>query len=111
MRISDWSSDVCSSDLAHAFAARLHLAQGDGDAAEAEIARALRTGFAARRTHHLLAEAWLVQGDPERAIAEAAKAPARYAAYATRVHARAIAAQGDSGAAQALLAQIGRAHV
>src|SRR3546814_15314988 len=89
MRISDWSSDVCSSDLraaataalkrglasfgrgnvsgalaaaqeatiadeswglAHAFAARLHLAQGDGDAAEAEIARALRTGFAARRT-------------------------------------------------------------
>src|SRR3546814_3070208 len=95
MRISDWSSDVCSSDLraaataalkrglasfgrgnvsgalaaaqeatiadeswglAHAFAARLHLAQGDGDAAEAEIARALRTGFAARRTHHLLAE-------------------------------------------------------
>src|SRR3546814_9715005 len=82
--------------LAHALAARLHLAQGDGDAAEAEIARALRTGFAARRTHHLLAEAWLVQGDPERAIAEAAKAPARYAAYATRVHAR---------------AKIGRAHV
>src|SRR3546814_12005696 len=96
MRISDWSSDVCSSDLraaataalkrglasfgrgnvsgalaaaqeatiadeswglAHAFAARLHLAQGDGDAAEAEIARALRTGFAARRTPHLLAAA------------------------------------------------------
>ncbi|RIA35546.1 Flp pilus assembly protein TadD [Hephaestia caeni] len=92
--------------LAHAFAARLHLAQGDGDAAEAEIARALRTGFAPRRAHHLLAEAWLVQGDPDRAIAEAAKAPARYAGYATRVRARATAAQGDSGGAQALLAPL-----
>ncbi|HVI97707.1 MAG TPA: tetratricopeptide repeat protein [Sphingomonas sp.] len=92
--------------LAHAFAARLHLAQSDGDAAEDELARALQSGFAAARAHHLLADAWLLQGDPDRAIAEAAKAPPRYAAYATRVRARAMAAQGNIGAAQAQLAPL-----
>ncbi|MCM8730811.1 tetratricopeptide repeat protein [Hephaestia sp. GCM10023244] len=92
--------------LAHAFAARLHLAQGDGDAAEAAIVRARRTGFAPERTQHLLADAWLLQGDPARAIAKARQAPPRYAAYATRVRARAAAAQGEAGAAQALLAPL-----
>ncbi len=92
--------------LAHALLGRLYLAQGDGAAGEAQVRRALETGFAPKRTYHLLAEAALLQGDAERALAEAKKAPPRYAGYAARVRARALAAQGDYGAAEATLAPL-----
>src|SRR3546814_6185914 len=50
MRISDWSSDVCSSDL-------LHLA---GEAGQAGIAGALHGGSTNRRQEHVIAKGALV---------------------------------------------------
>ena len=87
--------------LAHALLARLDLANADGAGAEAELDRAVSTGFDPARAHHLYAEAWLLQGDPDKAIAEAARALPRYAGYATRVRARALAANGDLPQARA----------
>jgi len=94
--------------LAHAMLARTFLALGDGVAAEGELARARDAGFDPARSHHLHAHAWLLQGDAKRALDEAAKASPRYAGYAIRVGARALAAQGNiaraQGALQTLLA-------
>lgn len=86
--------------LAHAMLARAFLALGDGVAAEGELGRATAAGFDTERVHQLHAHAWLLQGDAKRALAEAAKAPPRYAGYALRVTARALAAQGDNPGAQ-----------
>lgn len=88
---------------AHALLARLDLAAGDGAAADAEIDRAVAAGFPTARTHHLRAEAQLLEGDPDRALAEAAQALPRYAGYATRVKAEAQAAQDDLPAARATM--------
>ncbi|RDE05997.1 tetratricopeptide repeat protein [Sphingomonas aracearum] len=92
--------------LAHAVLARAFLALGDGVGAEAELDRARAAGFDANRAHQLYAHAWLLQGDPARAIAEAGKTPARYGAYAMRVAARALAAQGQVADAQDALRQV-----
>lgn len=92
----DWS-------LAHALLARLQLAAGNGAAAEAELDRARATGFDPARLHQLYAEAWLLQDDPDRAAKEADRSLVRYAGYATRVKARAIAANGDLPGGRALL--------
>ncbi|TPG20909.1 hypothetical protein EAH87_06040 [Sphingomonas koreensis] len=89
--------------LAHALLARLDLAGGDGAAGEAELDRAVAAGFDPARAHHLYAEAWLLQGDSDKAIAEARRAPPRYAGYATRVTARAMAAGGDLPGGRATL--------
>ncbi|CUS46270.1 FOG: TPR repeat [hydrothermal vent metagenome] len=92
--------------LAHAVLARVFLALGDGVAAEGELARARAAGFDGERAHQLYAHAWLLQGDPKRALAEAGKAQPRYAGYAARVAARALAAQGDLPGAQRMLAAV-----
>ena len=92
--------------LAHAVLARAYLALGDGVAAEGELGRARDVGFDVERAHQLYAEAWLLQGDPARALTEAAKAQPRYAGYALRVAARALAAQGDLPAAEQMLATL-----
>ena len=89
--------------LAHAMLARTFLALGDGVAAEGELGRARDAGFDPARAHQLYAHAWLLQGDTKRALDEAAKAAPRYAGYAIRVGARALAAQGDNAGAQAAL--------
>ncbi|MGN6376820.1 MAG: tetratricopeptide repeat protein [Sphingomonas sp.] len=81
--------------LAHALLARLYLATGDGAAAQSQLDLATANGFSAARLHQLYADAALLQGDADRALAEAARALPRYAGYATRVRARALAAQGD----------------
>lgn len=94
------------SGVAHAVLARTYLALGEGLAAQAELGRAKAAGFDAKRTHQLMAEALLLQGEPDRALAEAAKAPPRYAPYALRVAARALAARRDMPGAQRLLAQV-----
>jgi len=91
---------------AHAVLARTFLALGDGVGAESELGRATAAGFDMSRGHQLLAEAWLLQGDAKRALAEAAKADPRFGAYATRVTARALAAQGKAAQAQALLGEL-----
>lgn len=89
--------------LAHALLARLYLAAGNGAAAEAELDRARSTGFDPVRLHQLYAEAWLQQDEAGQAIPEADRALHRYTGYATRVKARALAANGDLPAGRALL--------
>ncbi len=91
---------------AHAVLARTFLALGDGVGAESELGRAAAAGFDMSRGHQLLAEAWLLQGDAKRALAEAAKAGPRFGGYAARVTARALAAQGKVAEAQALLGEL-----
>lgn len=95
--------------LAHAMLARTYLALGDGVAAQGELRRARDAGFDANRAHQLVAEAWLLQGDPKRALTEAAKTDPRFGSYAMRVAARALAAQGRLAEAQQMLAEVLRA--
>ncbi|MBS0477792.1 MAG: tetratricopeptide repeat protein, partial [Proteobacteria bacterium] len=92
--------------LAHAVLARAYLALGDGVGAEAELGRAAANGFDMKRGRHMLAEAWLLQGDARRALTEAAKADRRFGGYATRVTAKALAMQGKSPDAIALLGEL-----
>ena len=86
--------------LAHAMLARSFLALGDGVAAEGELDRARDAGFDPAASHQLYAHAWLLQGDAKRALDEAIKAGPRYAGYAIRVGAQALAAQGNVAHAQ-----------
>jgi len=88
---------------AQALLARLDLAAGDGAAADAELDRAVASGFPQARTHHLRAEAQLLEGDPGRALSEAAQALPRYAGFAARVRAQAQAAQDDLPSARATM--------
>lgn len=82
--------------------ARAYLNLQDGVAAEAELRRAGQLGTPATEMHHLLAHAFLLQGKPEPAAAEAARAPQVHAAYAARMTGGARSALGDlTGAAQA----------
>src|SRR3569623_1230549 len=92
--------------LAHAVLARTFLALGDGVGAESELGRAAANGFDMARGHQLLADAWLIQGDPKRALVEAAKADPRCGSYATRVTAKALATQGRTPEAIALLSEL-----
>ncbi|KQS46724.1 MULTISPECIES: tetratricopeptide repeat protein [unclassified Sphingomonas] len=89
--------------IAHAVLARAFLELDDGVAAQTELAAAIAAGFPADRLHQLSAHARLLRGDPAGAIAEAAQAQPRYAGYATRIRARALAAQGHPGDAVAVL--------
>jgi len=95
--------------LAHAVLARTYLVLGEGLAAQAALGRARDAGFDPGRSHHLLAHALLLQGQNDRALVEAAKAEPRYAGYAVRVAAKALAANGNLPAAQQLLAEVLRA--
>ncbi len=92
--------------IAHAVLARAYLELGDGLAAEAEIARAIDAGLPAARLHQLQAHARLLQGDPDGAIDEAAATRPRYADYGDRIHARALASQGDGVGARAILQSV-----
>jgi tetratricopeptide (TPR) repeat protein len=91
---------------------RLHLAQartflllGDGDGAQAEIARARQLGAPAAATRHLMAHALLLQGQNEAAIAEAKHAAPAFAAYASRIRGSAALAAGDEEGAAAAFAE------
>ena len=88
---------------AQAVLARAYLELGDGGAAEAALIRAHDAGMPADRLHQLQAQARLLQGDPDGALAEAAKATPRYADYALRIRALALAAKGNPFGAQLLL--------
>lgn len=74
--------------------ARTYLLLGEGAAAEAEIGRARALGVAEAETGHLLAHALLLQGQAERAAAEARKAGPAHAAYADRMLGRAFQLTG-----------------
>jgi tetratricopeptide (TPR) repeat protein len=92
--------------LAHAVLARAFLALGDGPAAEGELGRATASGFDPARAHQLYAEAYLFEGDPDRAITEAKRAAPRYGGYATRVIGRALAAKGNMAGAQDMIGRV-----
>ena len=92
-----------SAGIANAVLARAYLDLDDGLTAEAALGRAVVAGMPAVRLHQLVAHARLLQGDAEGALAEAAKAEPRYARYAARVRARALAASGQPTAARASL--------
>jgi tetratricopeptide (TPR) repeat protein len=89
--------------IAHAVLARAYLELGDGLAAEAELARATDAGMPKSRLHQLQAHARLLQGDPDGALDEAARAQPRYAVYAARIRARTLASQGKVVEARAIL--------
>ena len=91
-----------SAGIAHALLARAELELDHGVAADAALGRAVAVGLPASRLHQLVAHARLLQGDTAGAIDEAGKAAAPYAAYATRIRARALAAD-QPAAARALL--------
>jgi tetratricopeptide (TPR) repeat protein len=81
--------------------ARIRIAQArtalllvDGVAAEAELRRALALGVPAGELHHLLAHSYFLQKQFEKAVAEAAKAPAKHRAYAARMAGRSYYALG-----------------
>lgn len=74
--------------------ARTYLLLGDGASAEAELKRAKALGMAESETGHLMAHALLLQGQAERAAAEAHKAGPAHAAYADRMLGRAYQLTG-----------------
>lgn len=88
---------------AQAMLARAAIGLGDGPSAEGAAERARANGYPAARLHHLLARAHWLSGDPEAALDEVRRTPARYRAYATRVAARVAADEGDAGKAEGLL--------
>ncbi|HEX9965064.1 MAG TPA: tetratricopeptide repeat protein [Allosphingosinicella sp.] len=73
---------------------RTYLLLREGAAAEAELRRANALGVPLGETGHLLAHALLLQGQAERAAAEALKAGPAHAAYAQRMLGRAYQAMG-----------------
>jgi tetratricopeptide (TPR) repeat protein len=75
--------------------AEAYLALGDGVAAEAELRRARALGVPAEATYHLMAHAFLIEHQPDRAIDEAARAPARFAGDAGRIRGLAAMELGD----------------
>ena len=89
--------------LAHAVLARTQLGLGDGIAAEAELDRATENGVAVNRVQQLYAHAYLLQGDPDRALKRAARADPRYARYTMAVQGQAFAALGNPAAARNVL--------
>lgn len=74
--------------------ARTYVLLGDGVAAEDELKRANALGIPESETAHLMAHALLLQGQADRAIAEAAKAGVGHRAYADRMTGRAYLALG-----------------
>lgn len=90
---------------AHLALAQAMLALDDGVGAEGEIQRAVDTGYDAKLVPQLRAHALLLQGDEDRAIAEADKSVPQYRAYALRIRARALTLQGRYDDAQAALGE------
>lgn len=85
--------------LARLLSARVMLALGGGVAAQTELEKARQAGVPVEKTHHLMAEALMLQGKGNEALAEAdsSKVPSQFAAYAARVRGRAqmVAGQAD----------------
>lgn len=95
--------------IAHALLARAELELDHGAPAEAALGRAVAAGLPASRLHQLVAYARLLQGDTQGAIDEAAEAPPRYAGYAARIRARALAAEQPVAARATLEALVAAA--
>lgn len=83
----------------HLMQARTYLLLEDGVAAEAEARRAGSLGAPAADTRHMLAEAQLLQGDPQAALATLSGGPSRFPAAAARMKGRAHQALSNTAAA------------
>lgn len=94
---------------AHMTLAKAMLALDDGVGAEAEIKRAVEAGYKPGQVAHLRAHALLLQGQEEKAIAEAAKTAPENRVYALRIRARALAALGKLPEAFAAIDEAARA--
>lgn len=79
---------------AHLMLARTMLALDDGVGAATELQRAVDAGYGAKQVAHLRAQALLLQGAEEKALAEAGRADPHHRAYALRIRARALASLG-----------------
>jgi len=77
------------------------LKKGDGLAAEQDILIARRSGLPEAQTRHLLAHAYLLQGDANRALREAdsAQIPSNFQLYASKIRIKADLARNDVRAA------------
>lgn len=93
--------------IAHIYQARVYLGVSNGVAAEAELDLAEQAGVKADLLRHLMAEAWLLQGDPDRALDEAdpSRVPAKFASDAARVRGRAYAVLDEDDSAKAEFAR------
>ena len=91
--------------IAHVLQGRVYLALKDGVAAEAEFGRARDSGMKVDDTRHLMANAYLMQDEPQDALVEAdpARVPRRFAVWAARVRGMAQLSLGDADAAIAEL--------
>lgn len=85
-------------DLAEA---RAYLRRGDGIAAEEALRRAREAGMPDAELRHLVAHALLLQGQAQRAAAEAERAAPAHVAYGARIAGRAYQAAGDTARAAA----------
>lgn len=92
-----------NSGEAHLLLARAQLQLGDGVGAEAELKRANDAGIDPKLTHHLRAQALVLEGQPDKALAEADRTDVKFLPYGLRIRARALAALGRFGDAQAAL--------
>ncbi|WP_448663203.1 tetratricopeptide repeat protein [Sphingomonas sp. CJ20] len=93
---------------AHLALAKAMLALEDGLGAEAELQRAVDTGYPAALVAHLRAEALLLQGDADKALAQADKTDPRFRADGLRIRGRALTAKGDYAGALAALDEAAR---
>jgi tetratricopeptide (TPR) repeat protein len=90
---------------AHLQLARTMLSLDDGLGAEAEIQRAVDAGANPKLVTHLRAHALLLQGEEEKAIAEADKSEPQFRPYGLRIRGRALTALGNYAAANETLAE------
>jgi cellulose synthase operon protein C len=83
--------------LPYAIRASFLLSQGDGYGGETAARRALELGMRAEQVNQLIAYAFYLQGDANKALdlAQGKKVSPRYAGYAARVRALALAKLGD----------------
>ncbi|RYD83800.1 MAG: tetratricopeptide repeat protein, partial [Sphingomonadales bacterium] len=94
--------------LGHVTLASAMLALDDGVGAEAEIQRAVDAGYDPKLVPHLRAHALLLQGEEEKALAEAGKTDPRLRAYGLRIRGRAFTALGNYAAAMEALDEAAR---
>lgn len=100
-------ADPNSAD-AHIALAQAELALDDGTGAEAEVQRAIDAGYNPKFASHLRAHALLLQGEEEKALAEADKTDPKFRTYGLRVRGRAYTALGNYAAAMQALDEAAR---
>lgn len=92
----------------HIVLAQAMLALDDGIGAEAEIQRAVDAGYNPKFAPHLRAQAFLLEGEEEKALAETDKTDPQFRVYGLRIRGRAFTALGNYAAAMEALDEAAR---